>query len=40
VNGEDKGRLRDPKSPDQQGEDNEILEKEWNAAGEMTVIQK
>jgi cytoskeletal protein RodZ len=40
VNGEDKGRLRDPKSEDQQGEDNEIVEKEWNAAGEMTVIQK
>jgi cytoskeleton protein RodZ len=40
VNGSDKGRLRDPNSPDQQGEDNEIVEKEWNAAGEMTVIQK
>jgi cytoskeletal protein RodZ len=40
VNGEDKGRLRDPNSPDQAGEDNEIVEKEWNAAGEMTVIQK
>jgi cytoskeletal protein RodZ len=40
VNGDEKGRLRDPDNPDQQGEDNEIVEKEWNAEGEETVIQR